>query len=267
MRITNRFVGVAVITSRLFICHAVGAKEPKAPAPEKPAQAATAVAKSQAYLGIGVSSLPPALASQLADTLGEGRGVLIVEVSPDSPAAKAGIKPHDVLVTYNDQKLYSPEQLVKLVRSDRVGGAVTIELVRAGKAAAVQLTLGRQPEVAPQSAFRLPGLLEHRQQPQTTAERAERWRTFDSLSLTRLDEHRFKAEVKFRDDEGKIETHAYEGTHDEIRKAIDAEKHLPADERRHLLRALDLPDHPFEFPGFHLVPGGGVHWDFEESTR
>ena len=46
--------------------------------------------------------------------LPKGQGVLVVQVTPDTPAAKAGLRPRDILVNYDDQKLYSPEQLIKL---------------------------------------------------------------------------------------------------------------------------------------------------------
>ncbi|MEZ6081498.1 MAG: PDZ domain-containing protein [Pirellulaceae bacterium] len=56
------------------------------------------------------------LTSHLPEVSGEGRGVLVADVMDDSPVAKAGLRKHDVLVRYDDQDLYSPEQLVKRVQ-------------------------------------------------------------------------------------------------------------------------------------------------------
>ena len=75
----------------------------------------------QAYLGVGVEAVPSALEKQLP-TL-NNQGVLIAEVAKDSPAQHAGLKPYDILVSYDDHQLYSPEQLVKLVQNDKPGRA------------------------------------------------------------------------------------------------------------------------------------------------
>ena len=72
--------------------------------------------KMQAYLGVGVESLPTALTSQMPSVLSEGCGVLVADVAAGSPAEKAGLKQNDILISYDDQRLYSPEQFVKLVR-------------------------------------------------------------------------------------------------------------------------------------------------------
>ena len=53
--------------------------------------------------------------SQLAGLLPKGQGILIDRVAKDSPAAKAGLQPYDVLLSYGNQKLHSPEQLVEMV--------------------------------------------------------------------------------------------------------------------------------------------------------
>jgi S1-C subfamily serine protease len=42
----------------------------------------------QATLGIGVEPLPSVLTSHLPEVIGEGRGVLVADVTDDSPAAK-----------------------------------------------------------------------------------------------------------------------------------------------------------------------------------
>ncbi len=65
-------------------------------------------APKAAHLGIGVESVPPALFSQLPDVLSKGQGVLVAQVAKDSPAAKAGLQPNDILLSFGDQKLYSP---------------------------------------------------------------------------------------------------------------------------------------------------------------
>jgi hypothetical protein len=242
-----------LICNAAFLLSVIGLTVPcvSVPAVESnnASKAKPAAPVEQPYLGIAVAAISDTLRSQLANVLNDDRGVLVVDVAKNSPAAGAGIHRNDILLTYDEQNLFAPEQLVKLVRRDHVGRSVKLQFVRAGKTEDATIVLGKVAIAAEPSSSH-----SQRQMPQSSSDRAERWRSFDSMSLTRLDKDRFKAEVKFRDDQGKIESHVYEGTHDEIHKAIEAEKHLPINERRHLLRALDLPMHPFEFPGFRWVP-------------
>jgi hypothetical protein len=77
------------------------------------------------------------------------------------------------------------------------------------------------------------------------------WDSFEALKLTRLDAHHWRAEIEYRSREGKKEHRTFEGTREEIRKDIQAEKDLPDNERTHLLRALNLHEPVFEF---HFPP-------------
>ncbi|MGD8935964.1 MAG: PDZ domain-containing protein, partial [Thiogranum sp.] len=97
--------------------------------------AATPQAQTQAvkgYLGVSIDRLPDALRAQLANAIPTQQGVLVTQVVPGSPAEKAGIEPFDILLRYNDQELFSPEQLTKLVGSDTGGKPVKLTIVRAG---------------------------------------------------------------------------------------------------------------------------------------
>ena len=96
----------------------------------------------QAFLGVAVSALDDSLRSHLQNQVSDGSGVLVEDVAEDSPAAKAGIQQHDILVTLDDQRLYSPEQLVRLVESDKPGRKVKLHVVRNGKSQDIEATLG-----------------------------------------------------------------------------------------------------------------------------
>jgi putative membrane protein len=102
-----------------------------------------------AYLGISVEALQPDRAKQLPEQ--KGRGVEVAEVFKGSPAELAGLKAHDVLVRYDDQHLYAPEQLVKLVRHDKPGRVVVLEVISSDKHRMVKVTLGQYPVVAKRS--------------------------------------------------------------------------------------------------------------------
>ncbi|MGO9463352.1 MAG: hypothetical protein ACLQIB_57100 [Isosphaeraceae bacterium] len=53
----------------------------------------------QAYLGMEIEELSPALSSQLAGVVPPGQGVLVTRVPGDSPAAKAGLQSYDIMLS------------------------------------------------------------------------------------------------------------------------------------------------------------------------
>jgi membrane-associated protease RseP (regulator of RpoE activity) len=219
-------------------------------------------APAQAYLGLGVTPLHPALVSQLPDVIGKGQGVLVEEVTKGSPAEKAGLQAYDIVISFDKQKIYAPEQLVKLVRNEKTGSEVKISYVRGGKLHETTAKLGeiaaREP-VRTRTSFRLPFIdrflksgesekgnqeeAQETQQPTKTP-----WATFKSLTITKFADNRYRAEIEYRDKDQKALQRKYEGTREEIKKAIEADKDLPADERTHLLRSIDQQS-PFELIG------------------
>ncbi len=212
--------------------------------------------QKQAYLGVGVEALPAALSSQMS-IIPRGEGVLVEQVAKDSPAAKAGLQPHDILLNYGGKKLHSPEELVKLVRADKSGQAVALSYVRGGKLATCKVTLAERetppvPEHVRVFRLRPDERLREVFEEFESKNGKTMWESFDAMKLARIDDQHWRAEIDYRSSGGKKEHKAFEGTRDEIRKAIRAEKDLPANERTHLLRALNLdePVFHFHFPSF-----------------
>lgn len=211
------------------------------------------------YLGVAIESLHPSLASHLPDVLIKGQGVLVGYVTDDSPAAKAGITSDDILVRYGDQKLFSTEQLAKLVISDTPGHEVPIELVRGGKLQTVNVTLGVHHEAVSANSpthHWWNDFFHHRTvAPRTENQTATKnWDSFDSMTLKRLDDGQFQAEIKYLDTEGKLESHVFTGTRQEIEQAVKKEKDLPAGERDHVLNAIENPQHAMMTPAFPFGP-------------
>ncbi len=85
-----------------------------------------------ARLGVRVEPPSDALAEQL--DLPKGQGLVVREVVPDSAAAKAGIKTHDVLVELNGKAVANRvDQLVRMVADIKPDSAVDVVVVRKGK--------------------------------------------------------------------------------------------------------------------------------------
>ncbi len=67
-------------------------------------------------------------------------GVEVTSVQPDSAAAKAGLKPGDVIVQFDGERVRSSRQFVRLVQETPPGRTVTASITRDGKKQDVQIT-------------------------------------------------------------------------------------------------------------------------------
>jgi len=67
-------------------------------------------------------------------------GVVIDEVVADSPAEKAGLKPSDIIVEYDGERVRSARQFSRLVQETPAGREVKMAITRDGQRRDVQLT-------------------------------------------------------------------------------------------------------------------------------
>ena len=82
----------------------------------------------RAYLGLGGGErpLPPRLARQL----GRDGCVEIVQVVDESPSARAGLKPADLIVAVDDQPVTGMNELQRLMVAERIGTPVKFTIAR-----------------------------------------------------------------------------------------------------------------------------------------
>jgi serine protease Do len=69
-------------------------------------------------------------------------GALVSVVAPGGPAAKAGLKPLDVIVEFNGKAVKNRDQLVDMVTRTRPGTTVPLRVVRDGKNTPLSVTIG-----------------------------------------------------------------------------------------------------------------------------
>ncbi len=86
----------------------------------------------------------------------ENQGLLVANVVPDSPAAKAGLKRNDVLLRANDIELREMQDLVELVFTEGPkNGQIAVDVLRRGRRETVYIKPEERPAAAaqPQSNF------------------------------------------------------------------------------------------------------------------
>jgi len=84
----------------------------------------------RAYLG--VAGTPAPLPPGIAERTGQQLGLRIVQVVPDSPAARAGILEGDLLLTAGGETLTSAQALQRMMLADAIGRQLPITVVRHG---------------------------------------------------------------------------------------------------------------------------------------
>jgi S1-C subfamily serine protease len=92
------------------------------------------------HLGIAIQPVTPDNAAKL--NLPEPRGVLVDDVTPNSAAARAGLRPGDVIIAFNGQPISDGNSLRNQVAATRPGKEVGLTLLREGREQKVQVTLG-----------------------------------------------------------------------------------------------------------------------------
>jgi serine protease Do len=98
------------------------------------------------YLGVYIQDVSPEIAKQFG--LGQKRGVLIGDVSPDTPGSRAGIKRGDVVLALNGQPVSEANQLRLQISQMAPGSHVKLQVWRDGKTQDFTVTLGELPEKA-----------------------------------------------------------------------------------------------------------------------
>ncbi len=95
------------------------------------------------WIGVTMQDLTPGLAGKFG--LPTDEGALISDVSPGSPAAKAGIRRGDTIVEFGGKAVESPASLKNMVAETGPGLNVPVEVLRGRREIRLRVELGQYP--------------------------------------------------------------------------------------------------------------------------
>jgi S1-C subfamily serine protease len=94
------------------------------------------------FLGIGAQAIR--LQESVANEIGQDIGLLIVSVETGSPAEQGGLYVGDIVVALDGQAVNHVDELLALLTGDRVGKAVTVNVIRGGQLQQVDVTIAEK---------------------------------------------------------------------------------------------------------------------------
>lgn len=103
------------------------------------------------WIGLAGSTISPEHVLRAHIDLPENQGLLIASVVPDSPAAKSGLKQHDILLRANGVDLHEMTDLTDIVMAEGAKkGQIELEILRKGARETVYITPEDRPANVPQ---------------------------------------------------------------------------------------------------------------------
>ena len=106
------------------------------------------------YLGVIIEDLK----GDLKKVYSHKEGAVVVDVTKDSAAAKAGLKPGDLIIKVDGESIEDANELKTIIGSYPPGKEVTIEYERNGKVYTTSVKLGERPDGSVEASETLKGL-------------------------------------------------------------------------------------------------------------
>jgi S1-C subfamily serine protease len=97
----------------------------------------------RAWLGVSLGDITPEVAAQFR--LPVRQGVIVLDVGPNSPAARAGMQPQDIITAVGDTPVTRSADLLRVLRAAQPGSALTLRVVRPTGTVTLTATLGTAP--------------------------------------------------------------------------------------------------------------------------
>jgi serine protease Do len=98
---------------------------------------------SRGYIGVMLRDVDPDLQRSLNLAIDEG--ALVQDVTEGSPAERAGIRPYDVIVRFNQTRVETDDELIREISSQKPGSAAELRLLRDGREHTFTVKLAERP--------------------------------------------------------------------------------------------------------------------------
>lgn len=104
------------------------------------------------YLGIQMVDITPEVKQQVNNNpkapikLTVDQGVILMEIVPNSPAQKAGLKAGDVVTKVNDQPIKDSTEVRRAVEKSQIGANLTLEIKRDDRTQNIAVQVGTMPK-------------------------------------------------------------------------------------------------------------------------
>jgi serine protease Do len=103
------------------------------------------------WLGVQIQLLTRELADSM--DLPSEQGALVASVAPRSPAARAGVRSGDVILSFNGRKVMRMKDLPRLVAQAGSDQTISMDVWRDGKKRHLNVVIGTAPETIKQAAY------------------------------------------------------------------------------------------------------------------
>jgi serine protease Do len=98
---------------------------------------------ARGYLGVLIQNVDRSLAESFG--LEQPTGALISRVLPDAPAAEAGLKVGDIILSFNGNKIHNSSTLPPIVGTSPIGEEARVEVMRNGKRLDMKVRIAELP--------------------------------------------------------------------------------------------------------------------------
>lgn len=107
------------------------------------------------YIGIQMAELSPELRQEINQSdagiqVNQDSGVIVLAIAPNSPAARAGIRPGDIITSINGTNIQSPDQVQQQVEAVPLGNTLQMTVGRGGRTQTVTIRPEQLPAREPQ---------------------------------------------------------------------------------------------------------------------
>ncbi len=98
---------------------------------------------SRGYIGVGLRDVDADLQQSL--NLPLGHGAMVQDITDGSPADRAGVRPYDIITSFDGQTVANDDELIRAISAHAPGSAARLDILRDGHEQAVTVKLAERP--------------------------------------------------------------------------------------------------------------------------